>query len=488
MLEWIDEHATAVAARAEDELERLVAISSPSGDRAGAESCFAACAALLPDGATIERPPCSSPDHAADLLARLPGGNQDGPRVLLLGHVDTVVGHGAHRPLERLDGVLTGSGSVDMKGGVVLSLGVLRALAGRAGELAEVALLLVCDEEWRTAPFLHGPRFAGWDACLCFEAGERTPDGGEGVVVKRKAAGTLHVTAAGRAAHSGSAPDRGRNALLALVAAANAVAKRHDPRGEQRISAVPTVIQAGEAFNVVPDSGELWCDVRAEDLAAIEDVATAVPAEVGGATLTVELARMWPGMDARAATEPLLATATRSPRPHRPRRPPRRRQRRVALRRRRHPARRRRPRPARRLGPSPRRVRLRRVAAPARRGGAGRGRRGAARYGLIASDSSSRGRSSTSNVPRRLPSSKIAATPPFLKSIRPPVRSKTTWAKSGSWPTSSNLASSSSCACRSSSATSTSKSSASASTGSGSTPSASQASSAVRRARAFGLV
>jgi glutamate carboxypeptidase len=75
-----------------------------------------------------------------------------------------------------------------MKGGVVLALGVLRALAQRPDAYAEAAILLVCDEEWRTAPFAHAERFAGWNACLCFEAGELTPDGGEGVVVRRKAA------------------------------------------------------------------------------------------------------------------------------------------------------------------------------------------------------------------------------------------------------------------------------------------------------------
>ena len=75
----------------------------------------------------------------------------------------------------------------------MLSLGVLRALAARPQDFAEVALLLVCDEEWRTAPFGHTERFAGWDACLCFEGGARTPDGEEGVVVRRKAAGTLRV-------------------------------------------------------------------------------------------------------------------------------------------------------------------------------------------------------------------------------------------------------------------------------------------------------
>src|SRR5205823_12655261 len=103
-------------------------------------------------------------------------------------------------------GRLIGSGTVDMKGGVVLALGVLRALAARAAEFAEVALLLVCDGEWRTAPFAHAARFEGFDACLCFEAGQLTEDGDDAVVIRRKAAGTLRVRAHGRQAHSGSAP------------------------------------------------------------------------------------------------------------------------------------------------------------------------------------------------------------------------------------------------------------------------------------------
>ena len=76
---------------------------------------------------------------------------------------------------------------------------------------------MVTDEEWRTHPFVHAARFAGYDACLCFEGGQLDDNGDDGVVVRRKAAGTLRVIATGRASHSGSAPDQGRNALLALA-------------------------------------------------------------------------------------------------------------------------------------------------------------------------------------------------------------------------------------------------------------------------------
>jgi glutamate carboxypeptidase len=305
---WVSDRAAMLAATAEQELAALVAVSSPSGDVAGAEAAVAVAAGLVPPAAELERPPCSSPGHADDLLASMRGSGTR--RLLLLGHLDTVVAHDAHRPLQREGDRLLGPGAVDMKGGVVLALGVLRALAAEPERFAELALLLVVDEEWRTHEFVHATRFAGWDACLCFEAGERGPGGQEGVVVRRKAAGTLRVEAEGRAAHSGSAPDRGENALLALAEAARVVAACHDPHGPEQLSAVPTILHSGQAFNVVPDAGELFCDLRAERLAAFEPVLAALPGHVGGVRLEARLVRRWPGMDTRERATPLLAAGS----------------------------------------------------------------------------------------------------------------------------------------------------------------------------------
>jgi glutamate carboxypeptidase len=307
MDEWVSTETAHIAGRFERDLAALVAVSSPSGDAAAFEECAAVAIALAPEEASVERPACSSPDHAPDLLLRVTGSGA--ARLLLLGHLDTVHAHRSHRALERAGDRWVGSGSVDMKGGDVLALAVLRVLAARRRtDFAEVALLLVGDEEWRTSPFVHVERFAGWDACLCFEAGQFA-DGQEGVVVKRKGAGTIRVRATGRAAHSGSAPDAGANALLALTAAAEAVAARHDPAGPDRLTAVPTVIRSGDAFNVVPDAGELLCDVRADTLDAIDAVVDAIPGEVGGVRLEAELLRRWPPMDSREATAGLLARA-----------------------------------------------------------------------------------------------------------------------------------------------------------------------------------
>jgi glutamate carboxypeptidase len=301
------EAASRVALVAERELEALVGVSTPSGDVSGAEEAVALCAAFLPPEAVAEQVECSTPGHARDLIGRLVGSGER--RVLLLGHLDTVVAHPEHRPLSRDGDRLAGSGSVDMKGGVALALGVMRELAERPELYREVAILLVNDEEWRTSPFAHAQRFTGFDACLCFEAGQADADGNDAVIVRRKAAGTLRVGAQGRPAHSGSAPERGRSALLALADVARRVAACSDPGGEDRLTAVPTIMRSGEAFNVVPAHGELVCDLRADRLAALYPVLEVVPDEIDEVQIDSSLVRAWPGMDTREATAGLIEGA-----------------------------------------------------------------------------------------------------------------------------------------------------------------------------------
>ena len=259
---WIDEHAARIAAHAERELEALVAISTPSGDVRGAEEAAALVAAAGPDDTEIERPAGSTPRHAPDLLVRQRGTGS--ARILLLGHLDTVVSHDEHQPLRRDGDQLVGSGSIDMKGGDVLALGVLRRLATRREDIAEVALLLVCDEEWRTGalrprralrrlrrlPVLRGRPARPRPATMRWWSSAR-----------RRAPSRCARTGA---LALGSAPDRGRNALLALAAAAQAIAGCHDPDGPDHLTAVPTVMNSGDAFNVVRAPGRLLADSRAD--------------------------------------------------------------------------------------------------------------------------------------------------------------------------------------------------------------------------------
>ncbi|MGO9750607.1 MAG: M20/M25/M40 family metallo-hydrolase [Solirubrobacteraceae bacterium] len=303
----IAQQAARIAARAPRELEALVGVSSPSGDRHGAEEAIALCRALMPDETRQQRVACSTAGSAPDLIARLQGSGAG--RLLLLGHLDTVIGHNDHANLRRDGDRLYGPGTADMKGGVVLALGVARALAEHPERYRELSVLLVTDEEWRTAPFVHAPTFAGYDACLCFEAGEHTEEGEEGVVVVRKGAGTLRVRAIGRPAHSGSAPRDGASALLALAQTALDLAATADPNGPSRLTVVPTILRSGEAINVVPGAGELVLDLRAGDVAAFEPVLAAVPAALGEVRLEPLMERIWPAMNTERETAALLAGA-----------------------------------------------------------------------------------------------------------------------------------------------------------------------------------
>lgn len=303
----VPDATTEVTARVQAEMEALCAVSSPWGDHPGVERCIELAVSFLPAGGEVERIPSSSSACADDLLVRYRGSGSR--RLMLLGHLDTVVAHAHHRPVTLEHGRLTGSGTSDMKGGVAISLAVARALVGEPDRFAELAVLLVTDEEWRTEPFIHAPRFAGYDACLCFEAGERAADGSEAVIVQRKGAGTLQVHATGRAAHSGSQPQLGRNALLALSRVALQVAAAHDPDGPERLTVVPTILTSGEALNMVPPSGVLTVDMRSDDTDAFGRVIAAIPAELDEVALEPVMERVWPAMDSRAATRELLARA-----------------------------------------------------------------------------------------------------------------------------------------------------------------------------------
>src|SRR4051794_18235064 len=150
---WVEQAAIEIARHAERELEALVGVSTPSGDVPGAEEAVALCVAFAPPEATPERIPCSTKGHADDLVLTLTGTGT--AKLLLLGHLDTVVSNDSHRPIEKAGDRLIGSGTVDMKGGVVLAIGVLRALATAPERYAEASLLLVNDEEWRRGALEH---------------------------------------------------------------------------------------------------------------------------------------------------------------------------------------------------------------------------------------------------------------------------------------------------------------------------------------------
>lgn len=130
-----------------------------------------------------------------------------GPRVLLIGHLDTVFARDSEfQRFERIDErYARGPGISDMKGGNVVILEAVKALAA-AGVLDELQLCVVLtgDEESRGAPLALANRellAAGdWaDIALGFEDGDSDP---RTAVTARRSSSRWTLTVTGKAAHS----------------------------------------------------------------------------------------------------------------------------------------------------------------------------------------------------------------------------------------------------------------------------------------------
>ena len=374
---WVEQAAAEIAragaARARGAGGRLVAVAATCTAPRSARRCAPRC---CPTRRTIERVPCSSPrprpgpaSRACTAPAR--------KRVLLLGHVDTVVAHAEHRPLHARRRAARRLRQRRHEGRRrALDRRDARARPAARATTREVALLLVCDEEWRTAPLATSSASPAWTRACASRAASARRDGDDGVVVRRKAAGTIHVDRARphRALGLRAGP-RPQRAAGARPRPRRPSPPRHDPDGPAHLTAVPTVLRSGDAFNVVPGNGELFCDLRADELDAIEAVLDAIPAErrrraAGGRADPPLAGHALRGRRSRRLLERASAALGRPIAPARPRRRERRQPLRGA-----DPGHRRRPRPARRQGAQPRRVRARGVAAAARRGRAGGDRR-----------------------------------------------------------------------------------------------------------------
>ena len=159
------------------------------------------------------------------------------------------------------------------------------------------------------SPFAHAERFAGWDACLCFEAGERTPRRGRR---DRPAQGRRHAArhraGAGLARRLG--PRQGPNALLALAAAAQHVVGHHDPVGRTRSPPCP---HSARGRGAQRGARRRLADVRrARRRARVRGPDRRDPRElVHGAELDVRAVRSWPGMDSREVTPPAARAGER---------------------------------------------------------------------------------------------------------------------------------------------------------------------------------
>ncbi|MSO77600.1 MAG: M20 family peptidase [Alphaproteobacteria bacterium] len=278
-------------------IERVVNIDSGSYCATGVNAVQDAFGAALGRlGFTVERQALAA--RGDQLTATLNLGN--GPRILILGHADTVwpAGTVAEWPFRRHGDRLAGPGVGDMKANVVLAIFALGSLLRRGlTGVGSIAMLIVPDEE------LGSPGSRTWiedhagraDICLTLEPARS----GGGLVVGRGAIGSVLIEAQGVTAHCGVAPENGASAIRTLAELVGPLEALTDHgRG---VGASVGILRGGAARQVVPDRAELHLDLRAPDAPAAEALFARVKALVAGPSHDPRVARRMTGGFGRPA-------------------------------------------------------------------------------------------------------------------------------------------------------------------------------------------
>lgn len=275
------------------DLERLVNIDCGSYTPAGVDLVADWVAAFWRDlGLSVERRP-DPEGRYGDTVVATATGRPGGPRILLIGHMDTVFDPGtvAERPFRIQDGIAYGPGVTDMKSGLLAGLYAVKAVIGELGGVPFERLTFIAnpDEEIGSPSSTVHIRAAAVDAdvCLVLECARANGD----IVSSRKGILDTRLTVHGRAAHAGVEPEKGRSAILE---AARVVRDLHALNGRwPGVTVNVGVVRGGTRPNVVAERCELEVDVRsvtAEGLAAVEAAVLEVARATEVPDTTVEAA------------------------------------------------------------------------------------------------------------------------------------------------------------------------------------------------------
>lgn len=202
------------------------------------------------------------------------------PRVLLMGHHDTVWPMGSLRshPWSVADGKARGPGVLDMKAGLVQMFHALASLPSPEG----ICVLVNGDEEVGsvTSRQLIEESARGCAATFVLEA---SADERGALKTARKGTSRYEVLVHGRAAHAGQEPEKGVNALVEVahqvlsatgLGAASATSGVDGELGPATVT--PTLLTAGSARNTVPALARLSLDVRSPTTVAQDRIDTAL--------------------------------------------------------------------------------------------------------------------------------------------------------------------------------------------------------------------
>lgn len=294
-----------------EDLERLVNIDCGSYTPDGVNEVGRWVATFLSElGADIDLRPDPSGRFGNTVVATFHGARH-GPRVLLIGHMDTVFDPGtvAERPFRIDEGIAYGPGVTDMKSGLLAGLYALKAIITELDGLPFERLVFIANPDEEVGSPSSSPHIrelaADMDACLVLECARANGD----IVSARKGILDTRLTVRGRAAHAGVEPEKGRSAILE---AARLVRDLHALNGRwDGVTVNVGVIRGGTRPNVVAERCDLEVDVRSVTAAGLATVEAAVRAlaattEVADTTIDAHVMVAWQPMEKLARSGRLV--------------------------------------------------------------------------------------------------------------------------------------------------------------------------------------
>jgi glutamate carboxypeptidase len=186
----------------------------------------------------------------------------NGPKILLIGHSDTVwdVGTLEKMPIQVQGDIARGPGIYDMKAGILIALYALRLLREQEPAGLNITLIINSDEEEASATSrsLIENEARGAGCALVLE-----PAGpNNSLKTKRRGTGQFRVHVKGRSAHAGVEPEKGIHAIEDLAHQILQIQSWN--RLRNGISVNVGIVKGGTRTNVVPAEAEAEVDLRCD--------------------------------------------------------------------------------------------------------------------------------------------------------------------------------------------------------------------------------
>jgi glutamate carboxypeptidase len=241
------------------------------------------------------------PNNGKTLIGIL-GEKRNSKPIIFSGHMDTVFPTGTFgdNPFKIDNGKAYGPGVLDMKGGIIISLYVIKALNSIGYDERPIKIIFSGDEEIghlnSTGAEVIMEEARGGICAFNMETGLID----NSICIGRKGRMECHVTVNGVGAHAGNDFTSGRNAIEEMAYKIIELQKLTDLESGTTVSV--GTIKGGTVSNAIPDQCKIAVDIRFENMSEMEKIKKKIE-EICSVTYVDGTSTKWEIVNSMAAFE-----------------------------------------------------------------------------------------------------------------------------------------------------------------------------------------